>query len=162
MSSRRRHNFLRFIALAVMSVVFAAANSDGSLKRHKDMRALEYASQSSPCDTPGAYEIAMLDTAVVSSDSVFGIGMREQLQLPAGPISSVIAVTDTIICHRAAVASGLARIRPDSMAVASVAVVRVGATRYVVFDTTSRAGEWHTGLTFDTTFTVPALTIWTY
>jgi hypothetical protein len=162
MSSRRQHTFLRLAALVVMTVVFAAANSDGSSKRLKDIRALEYASESSACDTPSAYVIALLDTAVVSSDSVFGVGMREQLQLPAGPVSSVTAVTDSIICHRAAVASGLARKTPDSMAVASVAVVRVGSTRYVVFDTTSTAGEFNTGLTFDTTFTVPPLTIWTY
>jgi len=162
MSSRRQHAFLRVIALAVMIVVFAAANSDGRSNHLNGISAPEYAFTSSACNTPDAYEIAFLDTAVVSSDSVLGIGTREQLQLPAGPVSSVTVVTDPIICHRAAVASGLARKTPDSMAVASVAVVRVGATRYVVFDTTSQAGEYHIGLTFDTMFTVPPLTIWAY
>ena len=104
--------------------------------------------------------MSRLDTAVASSDSDFGIGVRNQLHLPAGPVSSVTAITDSTICHRAAVAAGLSRDTPDSLAVTTVSVVRVGTTRYVVTDLQHQIGEFNLSYVFDSAFTVPPLVKW--
>jgi len=88
--------------------------------------------------------------------------MQRVAKLSAGPISSVSAVTDSAICHRAAVASGLARITPDSFAVKEVSVIRVGNTRYVVTPIGDMVGEWQTCITFDSAFSLPPLSIWVY
>lgn len=101
-----------------------------------------------------------LDTAVAGSDSDFGIGVRNHLKLPAGPASIVTAVTDSTICHRAAVAAGLSRDTPDSLAVTTVSVVRVGHTRYVVTDLEHHIGEFELSYVFDSAFSLPPLAKW--
>jgi len=104
--------------------------------------------------------IDYLDTVVVSTSIDFGVGQRQQLQLPAGPVSMVSAVTDSATCHRAAIAAGLARKTPDSTSVPAVSVVRVGPTRYVVTDAFHHFGEYNLSYTFDSAFTLPPLAEW--
>lgn len=112
------------------------------------------------CVTPSNGMMHYLDTAVASSDTDFGIGVRNQLNLPAGPASIVAAVNDSTICHRAAVAVGLSRDTPDSSSVTTVSVVRVGPTRYVVTDLQHHIGEFDLSYVFDSAFTVPPLVKW--
>jgi hypothetical protein len=116
--------------------------------------ALQGETQSDACGTPSDWIIDYLDSVVVSGDSVFGILPRARLHLPVAPISSVSVVTDSTICHRGAVAAGLSRSTPDSLAFTRVSVIKVGATRYIVI-TSAYAGEWRIGMTFDSAFTVP-------
>lgn len=52
------------------------------------------------------------------------------------------------------------RIVPDSTAVATVYVLRVGPTRYVVTDTSSYVGEFQMHLTFDSAFSLPPVAKW--
>lgn len=112
------------------------------------------------CISPDPSMIDFLDSLVVSSDSDIGIGQRQRLQLPAGPICSVSAVTESATCHRAAIAAGLSRKSPDSTSVPAVSVVRVGPTRYVVTDTLHHIGEYDLSYTFDSAFTLPPLARW--
>jgi len=113
-----------------------------------------------PCVRPSVDMMDYLDTVVVSTDIDIGVGQRQTLQLPAGPLSMVSAVTDSATCHRAAIAAGLALKTPDSTAVPSVSVVRVGPTRYVVTDAFHHFGEYDLSYTFDSAFTLPPLAEW--
>jgi len=139
----------RFALLSALSICLgsAVASAPGKIK----------AAAVEGCVPPTFGMISYLDTAVASSDSDFGIGVRNQFHLPAGPVSSVTAVTDSALCHRAAVAAGLSRDIPDSFAVTIVSVVRVGTTRYVVTDLQHHIGEFQISYVFDSAFTVPPL-----
>lgn len=112
------------------------------------------------CVSPDADFVEFIDTTITSTDSITGISTRATENLPAGPASSVIVVTDSTVCHRAAVASGLSQIVPDSLAFSNVSVLRVGATRYVVTPIRPNVGEFQIHLTFDTLFTQPPLSVW--
>lgn len=135
----------RLASLTAISICIASGL--GSARAHGAIR---------PCVTPSPYQMEYLDTVVVSSDSDFGIAPRHQLNLPAGPVSMVSAVTDTTICRRAALAAAFA----DSTSIDSVSVVRVGATRYIVTDESHRIGEFRPSFTFDSAFTLPPLAKW--
>ena len=109
---------------------------------------------------PDSLLIEFVDTTVISTDSLRGVGSRANTQLPQVPKESVSVVTNEATCHRARIAMGLARAVPDSTAIAAVYLVRVGPTRYVVTDTGSYVGEFQIHITFDSAFSLPPLAIW--
>jgi len=146
-------SFLALMGLSAMTKAPAAAVSG----RHSHLpQAI-----AGPCVTPDINLSVFVDSLVAGNDSVWMV-QRQSFQLPAVPVSSVVVVTDTTICHRAAVATGLARTTPDSTAVPSVEVLRVGSTRYVVRATGFHVGEFGVEFTFDTAFTVPPLASWAF
>lgn len=149
MSSARQRTERRFALLMALSICFVSAVASAPASR----KTVAITNCVAPTNSLKSY----FDTVVVSSDSDFGIGLRNQLNLPAGPVSSVSAVTDSATCHHAAVAAGLSRDIPDSLAVTSVSVLRVGTSRYVVIDLQHQMGEFYIGYVFDSLFTVPPL-----
>lgn len=112
----------------------------------------------SGCSTPTDELIRTIDSMITRVYSA----ERDTFNLPAGPVSSVGVITDSIICKRAARAAGLSRLTPDSLADPFVAVLRVGSTRYVVTDNAVYAGEFQIHLVFDTAFTIPPLAIFNH
>jgi hypothetical protein len=145
---------------ASMGLAVVIALTTTAEKRVGMASSIPLSTDSAECVEPGSLFIEDVQTVVSSSDSISGIAMRSIAHLPALPVDSVSAVMDEATCHRALVASGLASPAADSAAFSSVSVVRVGATRYVVSPTGSHSGEWTTRLTFDTTFSVPPLAVW--
>jgi hypothetical protein len=160
MSVVRQRPWRRLNAFLGMTLCVASATAAAPVKSVVRFRALGESAVSTSCITPDSSMIEYLDAVVTSSDSDFGIGARSNLDLPAGPASTVSAVTDSAICHRAAIAAGLSRKTPDSTSVPAVSVVRVGTMRYVVTDTLHHVGEFELSYTFDSAFTVPPLAKW--
>jgi len=143
-----------------VGLAFLIAVSTTAEKRVPMASSITWPTDSAECVRPDSLLIQGVDTVVSSSDSVSGVGMRSVANLPLLPLDSVTVVMDEATCHRALVASGLASPTGDSAAFSSASVLRVGATRYVVFPTGSHSGEWTTVLTFDTTFSIPPLAVW--
>lgn len=163
MKSPRREAVSRFTALvmaAAATIAFGVSQPDAAgAAAHRNARTAMGAGQGG-CAMPDSELIEYVDTIVAGNDSLMSIKQRQWSHLPHLPASSVSVVMDSVVCHRAAVAAGLSRKIPDSMAVTGVSVLRVGPTRYVVTDTGSYAGEFRTHLTFDSAFTVPPLAVW--
>jgi hypothetical protein len=156
----RLQRVVRLGALVFATICLASAMVwPPSAASHRS-RVLMRSAVLTPCVTPSVNMTDYLDTVVVSTDIDIGVGQRQTLQLPAGPLSMVSAVTDSATCHRAAIAAGLALKKPDSTAVPSVSVVRVGPTRYVVTDAFHHFGEYNLSYTFDSAFTLPPLAEW--
>ncbi len=76
-----------------------------------------------------------------------------QHMFPPGSVDSLAAVTDDATCERAALAYGRWLSPPDITTPRSVYVVRVGATRYSVSDSTAHAGKVNLHMVFDSSFT---------
>jgi len=107
--------------------------------------------------TTDPYILDAIDSIVTNRDTT---GMLRVAKILAGPVSSVSVVTDPVICHRAAIASGLSRDTPDSLVITDVSVIRVGPTRYVVTPVGETVGEFDIHITFDSAFTLPPLAVW--
>jgi hypothetical protein len=151
---RRRRSSLHRIAVPVAvfaclvtAVVTAPSKVTGHTPSYRKL------ARGGGCLTPSAELIGYIDSIIVSSGST----MRNRTHLPAGTVSSVSVVTDSALCRRAAVAMGLSRHVPDSLADTTVSVMRVGPTRYVVTDTGAFVGEYQVHIIFDTAFTLPPL-----
>jgi hypothetical protein len=153
-SWRRLAVFATTCAVAAIAIASTPDSSAGGVAR------LPMSAGAIGCVTPDAYFVAYVDTMITSSDSIIGIAARASGNLPAGPVSSVTVVTDPIVCHQAAVASGLSLDVPDSLAFSTVSVLRIGPARYVVTPIGAMVGEFQTHLTFDTLFTQPPLSVW--
>jgi hypothetical protein len=74
------------------------------------------------CVSPDADFVEFIDTTITGTDSITGISMRATANLPAGPASSAVVVTDSTVCHRASIASGLSQTVPDLLAFSTVSV----------------------------------------
>ncbi len=68
--------------------------------------------------------------------------MRDSLRLPAIPAASVQVVTTDSICGLALAAHKAVRQPPAGTTLTQLLVVRIGPTRYVVWDGFSHAGEF--------------------
>lgn len=102
------------------------------------------AARASPCWQPTAVSealVARLRTLATTSDPT-DVAMRTSLQLPAVPDTAVQVVTDDGVCAQAVAAHQGHRPHPDGGALERLLVVRVGSTRYVVFDGYSSPGEF--------------------
>lgn len=141
------------LVLSTGSLALISAGRPTASEAHSTSIAITGASG---CTAPDPFILVVVDSIVITGDTTG----RRVAQLPAGPISLVSAVTDSVICHRAAIASGLAQTKPDSLAVKAVSVIRVGPTRYVVNPIGYMVGEFGTHLTFDSAFTLPPLSVW--
>jgi hypothetical protein len=146
--------------LTAMAVVAAFAAAGVPATSANSSPVLFRVAATGGCATPSDELIEYVDSLVAGSDSILSIEQRQWANLPPFPAESVTVVTDSAICHRALVATGLSRIVPDSTVVRGVSILRVGPTRYVVTDTGSYTGEFQMHLTFDSAFTVPPLAVW--
>jgi len=77
---------------------------------------------------------------------------RAAFQLPAVSASDVYFVTDSTVCTRAAAAFTAEVTRDRSTAGGSLWVLRVGPTRYIVFDHKQQSGEFLDHYIFDSSF----------
>lgn len=89
---------------------------------------------------------------VTGTDSITGAA-RTKFNLPQVPANSVIAVSTTSVCQRAALAYGRNLSPADTTTSRLVYVIRIGTTRYVVGDPNVTAGEFMMQMVFDTAFT---------
>jgi hypothetical protein len=153
-SWRRLAVFATTCAIAAIAIASTPDSSAGGVAR------LPMSAGAIGCVTPDADFVDFVDTTISSADSITGISARVAQNLPATPLSSITVVTDSNVCRRAAVASGLSQIVPDSLAYSDVSVLRVGPTRYVVTPIRPNVGEFQIHLTFDTLFSQPPLSVW--
>ena len=157
-----------FVALGALagSSGLVVAVAFGAVKEPSAPRPVAHLllADSAECAAPDSMLIQDVDTMVTGTDSLYGINGRLMSKLPMIPTESVTVILDSTICHRARIAAGMAATVPDSNMVASVSVLKVGATRYVVspIGTVGQVGEWHTHLTFDSTFSLPPLAAWAW
>lgn len=86
---------------------------------------------------------------VTGTDSAT-IATRERSELPAVSASKVTVVTTTSVCNAAGDAYHTAVTPPGTSPVSrTLAVVKVGTTRYVVLDPNHRSGEFEFHAVFD-------------
>jgi hypothetical protein len=105
------------------------------------------------CLTSDGSTLFLIKQIVSSTDTALGVDPRQYDSLPNLPADSVTILTDTTLCRRAAVALGRNLRVPDTTTLRTVSVIRAGATRYVVTDTTMHTGEWGVHFVFDSTLT---------
>lgn len=113
------------------------------------------ASAQSPCvasSDPGVAAVQSYIQRLVTAPSGSGLdSTRVRYHLPEVADTEVTVVSDTAVCTAAAAAYAVERPSPDTVA---VAVIRVGASRYVVWDTGhTPAGEFEIFFVFDSAFT---------
>lgn len=86
---------------------------------------------------------------IVSATSSGSDTRRSSLNLPQLPDTSVVAVTDSATCA----ALSTAQAAHYGEVPKHVIAVRVGSTRFAVFDIGKRDGEWHVVSIYDSSFT---------
>lgn len=107
--------------------------------------------QTPGCAPPSDTRQDMVDRfkVIVSATSSGSDYLRSSLNLPELPDTSVVAVTDSTTCA----ALSAAQADHYSEAPQHVIAVRIGSTRYAVFDIGKRNGEWHVVSIYSSTFT---------
>lgn len=89
---------------------------------------------------------------IVTATNPEGSALRDSLRLPATPAASVQVVTTDSICGIALTEHSAIRQPPVGTILTRLLVVRVGSTRYVVWDGFSRAGEFDLFYIYDQNF----------
>lgn len=77
--------------------------------------------------------VSVVSSLVTASDSVHA-ALRARVGLPAATAADVQKVTDELVCSRLLEAHNRLRARVSGQPFTRLAVVRVGTSRYVVFD----------------------------
>lgn len=115
--------------------------------QHVDAQSLCIASSD-----PGVAAVQSYIQKLVTAPAGSGLdSTRIRYQLPVAGDTAVVVVADSAVCAAAAAAYAVERPSSDTVA---VAVIRVGATRYVVWDTGhTPAGEFEMFFVFDSAFT---------
>jgi len=86
---------------------------------------------------------------VTGTDSE-SVATRNRYQLPATIASKVTVETSSTLCNKAGAAYHTAVTAPGTPPVSrTLALVKVGSTRYVVLDPNQRAGEFEVNIVFD-------------
>jgi hypothetical protein len=86
---------------------------------------------------------------VTGTDSA-SVTTRTRYQLPATTASKVTVVTSSTVCNKAGAAYHAAEVPAGTPAISrTLAVVKVGTTRYVVIDPNERVGEYEVNIVFD-------------
>jgi hypothetical protein len=86
---------------------------------------------------------------VTGTDSA-SVATRTRYQLPATTASKVTVETSSTVCNKAGGAYHSAEVPAGTPAISrTLAVVKVGATRYVVLDPNERVGEYEVNIVFD-------------
>ena len=106
-----------------------------------------------PAASPSSLALHDYTVRLTGGDSTLA-RTREAYRLPAVPASQVRIVEDKSTCQRAARAYHRAVRGAAATPIArSVAVIRVGTTRYLVLDPAEREGEFEVTVIFDSDFT---------
>ena len=114
-----------------------------------------FVSVSSRCDTTSDGWAAALRDYVIPIVTASGTGanrVRATSQLPSGLASDVRIVTNDSVCTAAYNAHIARNYAGDTTAIKSIALIQVGATRYVLEDGRRRAGEWELLDVYDASF----------
>lgn len=119
-------------------------------------QALRAQSQCRAADSTSLGRIVALTKMMTSSDSRW-VATRNAYALPVVPDTAIAVLTDSAVCARAAAAYNGALPTGAQISGRNVYVVRVGATRYVVWDRASVDGlddEYTAVIVFDASFVV--------
>jgi hypothetical protein len=119
-------------------------------------QSLRVQASTTQCDSASSYWFNSISEVVTGADSL-STELRQLYNLPAVSANDVSVVMDSATCVRAARALGLALSPPDTLTQRTVSVIRIGPTRFVVTDSSVRAGEFIAHYVFDSAFTHPPL-----
>lgn len=106
------------------------------------------------CWLPSQYtdrQVEIVRSLVIGTDSASDT-FRSRTSLPLVATSDVQAVTDEAVCARAVSAHAAVTPVASGLSFTKVMVIRVGPTRYVVFDGYTKAGEFDTYAVYDENF----------
>lgn len=102
------------------------------------------AAQVSSCWVTGApteSTLKHLQTLVTATDSE-SVAIRDTLSLPYLPADSVQVVTTDAVCSEAITAHLSSAMAPAGINIQAVMLIRVGGSRFVLFDGVTKAGEY--------------------
>jgi hypothetical protein len=149
-TTKRRAPFLVLVIL--LATVATVTTADAHSVSPQPVRAVAASYFSAGCAMPNAFANSFRDYVVhldTTSDSA-SVAVRDSASIPVVDTATIQFVTDSLTCHRAAVAHAV-QVQTDTLNPATVWTLKVGSSRFIVFNG-SRVGERFLHFVFDSSF----------